>query len=97
MNFIKRLFNKTTREQPQTIKKNWRVGMWVQTQDNKTGILFKLGDTCEIHIVDRTSGETVEVVQEVIEHVRQAKWGEIPECRRRGITKEQAEALGYGS
>lgn len=70
--------------------------MWVQTQQNQTGILFVLGETCEVHLVNRTTGETIQSIQVPLGELRQAKWGEIPECRR-GITKKQAEALGYGT
>jgi len=95
MGFWKKVFNITERT-PIVREKNWKQGMWVVTQEGKIGILYKLADQCAIHIVSRGTGETIEELLIPLTGLRQATWGEIPECRR-GITKEQGEALGYGS
>jgi len=76
--------------------KNWRTGMWVKDSNNKTGILFSIGDSCIVHLVNQQTGETVGQLSCPLTELRQAAYLDIPECRR-GITKEQAEALGYGS
>lgn len=95
MSIWKRMFNVTKRT-PALWNKNWKQGMWITTSTGKVGILYKLSDPCNIHIVSRDTGETVEELVLPITELRQATWSEIPECRR-GITKAQAEALGYGS
>lgn len=95
MSFWKSFFNSTEREQV-VIPKGWRVGMWVMSPDQRQGIIYKIGETCEVHIVDTSTGETKESLSCPLGGLRQLKWAEIPECRR-GITKEQGEALGYGS
>ncbi len=92
---FKELFN-TAKREPVNVIKNWRNGMWVVASSNRVGVLYRLGDPCEVHLVDRQSGETVEQIYCPLTELRQAKFGEIPECRR-GITKERAEALGYGT
>lgn len=95
MRSFKQLLNISKRE-PTHVLKNWRTGMWVVASSNRIGVLFSIGDSCLVHLVDRQSGETVEQISCPITELRQAKYGEIPECRR-GITKQQAEALGYGT
>jgi len=90
-----RLFNTTERTQV-VIPKGWRTGMWVMSPDSRPAIIHSMGDVCIIHIVNTSTGETVESVSCPLNGLRQLKWAEIPECRR-SITKEQAEALGYGS
>ena len=92
---FKQLFNLTTKE-PVNVIKNWRNGMWVVASGNRVGVLYKLGDPCEVHLVNPTTGETTNQISCQLTELRQAKFGEIPECRR-GITKERAEALGYGT
>ena len=96
MNFVKKLFNKTER-QINTIPKGWRVGMWVVDEANKPAIIYSMvPDSIVIHYINKNTGETVEQQTVSYTSVRQAKFGEIPECRRM-ITKEKAEALGYGA
>ena len=88
-------FNRTKRE-PQTTRKNFRIGMWVSTLQNEVGVLYKVDDMCVVHLVDSNTGTTRAEVVCPIAGLRQCTWHEIPECRR-GITKAQAEAIGYGS
>jgi len=95
MGFWKSILNQTERV-PTIQKKSWKTGMWVQTQQNKTGILVFIGSPCIVHLVDRATGNTIEEIAVPIEELRQSIWTEIPECRQ-GITKEEAEALGYGA
>jgi len=95
MSLWKKIFNITERT-PTVREKNWKQGMWVVTQNGKIGILYRLDEQCCVHIVSRDKGETIEELTLPLTELRQATWNEIPECRR-GITKEQAEALGYGS
>lgn len=74
----------------------WRTGMWVTYADKYTGVLFKLDAVCEVHMVDPTTGLTTDVQRIPIGSLRQAKWKEIPEVRRK-ISKEKGLELGYGS
>lgn len=69
--------------------------MWVVV-DKKIGILNKLGTPCEVHLVDPATGETTLVIAAVVDSLRQARWSEIPLCRR-NISEEAGRALGYGS
>ena len=85
----------TKREQPKTITKNWRVGMWVMFE-GQVAILVSLDSPAKIHMVDVNTGETVEQKTVGFDSLRQAVWEEIPQCRR-NISKEQAKELGYGS
>lgn len=85
----------TLKEQPTTFIRKWRQGMWV-VYKSRIGILFKLDDICEVHLVDGQTGETVEQITSPLSGLRQAKWVEIPECRR-NITREKGAELGYGS
>jgi len=95
MGIFKKLFNRTNKE-PVVQNKAWRKGMWVINQEQEPSILWTVGDSCVIHVVSKTTGETVKECSVSLNELRQARWEEIPECRR-GITKEAGEALGYGS
>ena len=75
----------------------WKKGMWVShTETGETGIIFQLGNICEIHYVDVVSGETIRKETVDIQLLRQARWVEIPVCRR-FISEEKGKELGYGS
>jgi hypothetical protein len=76
------------------IDKGWRTGMWVMV-DGQIGILFKLGDPCSIHLVNPQTGETTSEEMIPIGKLRQARFGEIPQCRRH-FTEQRALELGYG-
>lgn len=94
---IKEFFNPTEKVRPTTVNRGWRNNMWVMDNElRKVGIIVKLGEVCEVHNVDLISGETTNIYHAPLTQLRQAKWLEIPEVRR-GITKQAAEALGYGS
>lgn len=67
--------------------------MWVMT-DYGIGILFDISKGI-VHLVGQ-DGQTTEAVVVNLNGIRQAKWKEIPECRRQ-ITEEEGKALGYGS
>ena len=95
MSIFKKLFNIVNRE-PVVQDKAWSKGMWVMNQDQEPCILWVLGDPCTVHVIDKITGETIKECTVSINDLRQARWGEIPECRR-GITKEAGEALGYGA
>lgn len=88
-------YSSTPKEQPATFIRKWRQGMWV-VYKSRIGILFKLDEICEVHLVNVKTGETIEQVMVPLSGLRQAKWAEIPECRR-NITHEKGAALGYGS
>jgi hypothetical protein len=77
------------------LPKAWRTGMWVM-YENRIGIIFKLGEACEIHFTDPESGDTIAIEQVHINGLRQARWIEIP-AKRRGFTQEKALELGYGA
>lgn len=82
---------------PSTQRKygNWRVGMWV-ILEGEVGILAELYESSvNFHKVNPQTGETVSEHVVPFEALRQARWGEIPECRR-GFTREAAAELGYG-
>ena len=96
MGIFSKLFNRSERTQV-TVIKNWRPGMWVVASGNRIGILFELGETCGVHLVERSTGATIDEISVPLTSLRQAKFGEIPECRRIGLTKEKAEVLGYGT
>lgn len=70
----------------------WRENMWVVTPDG-VGIVFKLGVDTEVHMVD-ADGYTLYSKVYPILSLRQAKYEEIP-LARRGISVEDASALGY--
>lgn len=75
-------------------KSQWRNNMWVMSPYG-IGILFKLGQMCDVHLVDVKTGETLSCISVTLENLRQAKLEEIPPCRRNGITQERANYLGY--
>jgi len=85
----------TKREQPKTVVKNWRVGMWVMFE-GQAAILVTVDSPAKIHIVDTGSGETVSEKMVSLDALRQAVWEEIPKARR-NISYEKAKELGYGS
>ena len=101
MEFFKNLFsdkkvtnvvNKTTHvvsTEPKTI---WRNNMWVMTP-NGVGIIFKLGEPCTVHLVNEMDGTTKASIEISTELLRQAKFAEIPECRK--CSEEKAQRLGY--
>lgn len=73
----------------------WRTGMWVMAGD-QIGILNKLDlPLVEVHFVDRETGETTLIQNVVLNALRQAKYAEIPECRRTNFPLELARSLGY--
>lgn len=76
--------------------RGWRRGMWVM-HGNDIGIIVSLDSICEVHYVNDTSGETVRADNVPLGALRRAKFSEIPECRKIGITPEKAEELGYGA
>lgn len=80
---------------PTKVRRNeWRNGMWVMTSKG-VGIIFQMGNDLLIHLVDPKTGETVNATIEHRQAVRQARYDEIPACRKVGLTKERAEFLGY--
>jgi hypothetical protein len=72
----------------------FRNNMWVVTDDG-VGVLFKLGTyVSEIHLVDEADGTTKLIVTKGTNTLRQARYQEIPECRR-GASKEWFTSKGY--
>ena len=68
--------------------------MWVMTEDG-VGVLFKLGTwTSEIHLVDEEDGTTKLITTKSTSSIRQARYEEIPLCRR-GASKEWFNKRGY--
>jgi hypothetical protein len=103
MNFIKKLWadkfapppaskSHTIVVQPPAPKTAWRNNMWVMTPEGP-GIIFRLQEPVLVHLVNISNGETRAEVLYASEHIRQAKYMEIPECRRGDKTK--LTALGY--
>jgi hypothetical protein len=84
--------SKTTVIETNVRKTAWRNNMWVMTSSG-VGILFAMGEPCTVHIVDKITGETVKEIYASSDTIRQAKYLEIPECRRGD--KEKAAKLGY--
>jgi len=97
---LKKLFSK---EQPVEVQvdipflitRDWRKGMWVVC-NGLPAILVTIADPCEIHYVDKKTGETTNISFVPITALRQAKFTDIPECRL-GISEEKAKELGYGT
>jgi hypothetical protein len=79
---------------PVSTQKTWRTGMWVVYQD-RVGVLFALGDPCEVHYTNPTTGENTDVGRVPMSGLRQARYPEIPSVRRL-ISAEKALELGYG-
>lgn len=74
---------------------NWRKGMWV-VYAGDVGVLYDITPAyAEVHLVDVATGLTIKEVRPAISALRQAKWLEIPDCRR-GIEREAGRELGYG-
>lgn len=67
--------------------------MWVMAPDG-IGILFKIANVCEVHLVDEEDGSTLVSAYYSIKELRQARYEEIPECRR-GESKEWFNKKGY--
>ena len=74
------------------VKSVWRNNMWVMTPEG-VGILFEMAVPCTVHLVDKSNGETIKVIKADPSQIRQAKYVEIPECRRGSV--ERANELGY--
>lgn len=69
--------------------------MWV-IWNTEPYILYKLGEPCELHKVDKTTGETVAAIAANLDQLRQATYDEIPAVRCH-ISREAAKELGYAS
>lgn len=96
MTFLNTIKNWVSPKQPPPlVAKNWRTGMWVMYQD-KLAILTKLDVPCEIHYVDKITGETIGLANVPLETLRQARWAELPTHRSK-ITPEEGKVLGYGA
>jgi hypothetical protein len=83
------------KDKPVLVPKQWKTGMWVIFQ-TEPYILHKVGDPCEIHGVDKHTGDTIIIQQTSLDFLRQATYDEIPAIRR-NISREQAKELGYAS
>lgn len=73
-------------------KTAWRNNMWVMTPDG-VGIIFKLAEPCTVHLVNTTTGDTIKEIFCKSDTIRQAKYLEIPACRRGD--EDKARKLGY--
>ncbi len=74
-----------------------RRGMWVMV-NNKIAILHQIDSVgIEVHFVDSETGETYLVEYVPMGAARQAKYYEIPECRRKDFPIELAKEYGYGN
>lgn len=101
MGFFTNLFTSskpisTTVAPPIILPKQWRTNMWVMVAGN-IGILTDLNETCSVDLVNPQTGETTSTVQVSLSGLRQARFGEIPACRKIGVTPEQGLELGYGA
>lgn len=74
------------------IPRKLNTGMWVVTEDERTGLLVSFGTMAGVDLVNE-AGETVLTVQHPFETLRQATLEQIPEARR--PTPEAGAALGY--
>jgi len=73
-----------------------RQGMWVVV-DGKTAILHKIDPVgLEVHYVDMETGDTVLIAHVPVGAIRQAKYTEIPGCRRANFPIDIARGYGYG-
>ena len=71
-----------------------RNNMWVMTPDG-VGILFVLNEPVStVHMVDEEEGTTFAEVSFATRVLRQAKYDEIPECRK-GMSKQWYNKKGY--
>jgi hypothetical protein len=71
-----------------------RNNMWVMTPDG-IGILFQyMIPVSKVHMVDEEDGTTFAEVAYSTSALRQAKYNEIPECRR-GMDKKWFNRKGY--
>ena len=77
------------------VAKVWKKGMWVMHKDH-IAILVKLDEPATIHLVDSKTGETIQEELVSVNSLRQAHFDEIPAIRR-GISRERAKELGYGT
>ena len=73
-------------------KTAWRNNMWVVTP-NGVGVLFQIGEPCLVHLVDPQTGVTIKEALYQSTKLRQARYLEIPECRRGD--EDKAARLGY--
>lgn len=66
---------------------NFRRGMWVVSA-GRVGILFRFegNDKAVIHLVNE-QGETYQVENQELRHIRQARKREVPACRKGEIDK----------
>lgn len=91
LNFLKSTFSSVDSE-TEVVKSMWRNNMWVMSPKG-VGIIFKLGDQCEVHLVN-SDGTTKESVLLPVLQLRQATWDEIPAARQM-VTRERGLYLGY--
>ena len=85
-----------TKQKPTIVNnKQWRLNMWVIV-DTRPGILVSIGNPCQVDMVDANTGETTLSLAVGLDALRQAKYHEIPTCRR-NISLEAALELGYGT
>lgn len=79
-----------------TSHETWRQGMWVMVND-RVGILHVLtSPSAEVHFVDEDTGQTILIQHVSLNSLRQAKYREIPYCRRVDFPMEVAVRYGYG-
>lgn len=72
----------------------FRNNMWVMTEQG-IGILFSYSQfASEVHLVDENDGTTRLITHLGTNTLRQARYDEIPECRR-GASKEWFNSKGY--
>lgn len=77
-------------------------GMWVISVVNGTkrvGIINDIGlsgpDSCRLNLVNDDGETTARLAGESLEGLEQAKYDDIPEPRRGGLSREHFAALGY--
>ncbi len=73
-----------------------RQGMWVVV-DGRVAILHKIDSVgLEVHYVSMENGETILIDHVPVGAIRQARYTEIPECRRVNFPIDVARGYGYG-
>lgn len=80
----------------QDLSATWRPGMWVMVGDRVAILHVLTPPSAEVHFVDETDGQTILVQHVTLNELRQAKYREIPYCRRVDFPMEVAVRYGYG-
>jgi len=75
----------------------FRKMKWVTDEGGQTGIIadFDSSGNALVHYVNEATGETTRTANVRVSALRLAKFKEIPEIRRQGLSPQAAAVLGY--